>query len=488
MRGGRPGPLMRRVMTAGGLLVLAVVALAVLTVVAEAQPTSSPVRPGPFSVNAPNNLTIAKGETLTVGAGTYFTGNGSVHVFGSLTVNGTPDLTTNFSIPLYVYPGGLLEMSHVKLGFVHGTALLLAGGSARLDHALFQGNSQAIWVDGNASLVVLNSSFGDHSDEALYVADGGDIRMTGSTFTGNGRGISLYSVEHFELTDSTFRENSQHLVVDLGPWSTAGEIIVERNEFGAPSSTPAELPGIFLRHDPPLADEPAQRTIRLASNRIEGAPVGIRAEGRGLVVLSSNDTLVDNDIGLSVQLATVRVEGGTFGNERDIEGSGRVTLDGVTYLRSGALNVDPGAALPSWTPWALGAAVVIVGAAALLVPRLARPRAPEPAPAPLPPLPEAAPPTVRPIPVATVDVATPLTSVERRILEDIRSHVGTPQRAVAERLGMTRQALHYHVKKLEARGLVHKVVEGRETRCSVPAHAAAVLASAPTRTESHEKA
>jgi predicted transcriptional regulator len=67
--------------------------------------------------------------------------------------------------------------------------------------------------------------------------------------------------------------------------------------------------------------------------------------------------------------------------------------------------------------------------------------------------------------------------MERRILDDVLAHAGTAQAAVAARLGLSRQALHYHVKKLEARGLLSKTPEGRETRCEVTPLGRAALAA-----------
>ncbi|HWG92484.1 MAG TPA: winged helix-turn-helix transcriptional regulator [Candidatus Thermoplasmatota archaeon] len=54
---------------------------------------------------------------------------------------------------------------------------------------------------------------------------------------------------------------------------------------------------------------------------------------------------------------------------------------------------------------------------------------------------------------------------ERQIFEDILAHPGSPQAMVAERLGLSRQALHYHIKRLSARGYIRKVSQGRETLC-----------------------
>jgi len=154
----------------------------------------------------------------------------------------------------------------------------------------------------------------------------------------------------------------------------------------------------------------------------------------------------------------------------------------VTYLRGEEAAPAP-VAPAKWSWWVLGAAIAALAGAAVLAPRLRRPRAPRHAG--LRALGPAPPPRDAP---RTPDLRTPITGIERRILADVIAHPDTPQRAVADRLGYTRQALHYHVKKLEARGLVTKLVEGRETRCRVPPGVASMLSTAgETHTDSQEK-
>ena len=58
-----------------------------------------------------------------------------------------------------------------------------------------------------------------------------------------------------------------------------------------------------------------------------------------------------------------------------------------------------------------------------------------------------------------------LRKTEREIYDDILAHPGSPQSEVAARLGLSRQALHYHIKKLETQGFISKVAQGRETLC-----------------------
>lgn len=430
-------------------------------------------------------IEVGVGETLKVGPATKVYGIGQLRVWGNLTVKGDPASTANFTVPIVVFPGGRVDMEDAHVWTINTTAIQARSATLRLSRVLFDGNNRALLASGSSDVVVSDSVFRDHAGEAVYVEEEADVTLERVEFSGNGRGVTVYSASRFLLNGSSFRDNGQHLVIDLGPWSTSGDFMLSNDSFGPPSPTAAQLPGILLRHDPPLVEEASQRVVRLDSNRIEGAVVGLRAEGRGLIVQSRNDSFVDNDIGVSVQLATVSVIGGTFANDRDVAGSGRVTLDGVTYLRPDALAITPSAGT-RWVPWAVVGVVVLLGVLTFVAMKLRR-RVSAPsfglhiesaAPASVAPTP----PAIRP------EEGAALTAVERRILDDILAHPGTPQRAVADRLGTTRQALHYHVKKLEARGLVHKAIEGRETRCTVPDAARAHLGRESMRTDSHEKA
>ncbi len=62
---------------------------------------------------------------------------------------------------------------------------------------------------------------------------------------------------------------------------------------------------------------------------------------------------------------------------------------------------------------------------------------------------------------------TELRGVEREIYDYMGANPGTTQSDIAKALGLSRQALHYHVKKLDKRGFLRKVTQGRETLCYV---------------------
>lgn len=461
---------------------LTVALLGVLTFQAAAQEGGT-YPSGPSSLT--DSLEIPAGETLRIGPATVVTGSGNITVWGTLLVNGTAGSPAELSVQVRVMEGGRAEFRQARLWGVNATAIEIAGGEVLLRDSLVEASARGVLVKGSGRLEAADTVFRKHAGEAIYLEGDAVARVDHATFSENGRGATLYSARQLHINDSTFVANGQHLVVDLGPWSASGaDILLARDRFDAPAPTPAQLPSIVLRHDAPLVDAGEERLVRLDSNRIAGAPVGMRVEGRALAVESVNDSFLDNGVGLSVQLSRVQLRHTTFGNDRDLEGSGRVSIDDATYLRDRTPSFAPEGASASWLPWAIGAGLVVLLGAALLVPRLAR-RAPEPPPTPVDrpdPTPLAEP---KPTPVEP-DLGAAISATERRILEDILDHPGTAQRAVADRLGYTRQALHYHVKKLEARGLVRKTVEGRETRCEVPPAVASLLSS--TRTRTQEKA
>lgn len=57
-----------------------------------------------------------------------------------------------------------------------------------------------------------------------------------------------------------------------------------------------------------------------------------------------------------------------------------------------------------------------------------------------------------------------LTSAQRRILQRVERDPGIPQRRLAKAVGMSRENLHYHTKKLAAAGLLERVRDGRVRR------------------------
>lgn len=454
---------------------------------------------------------VGPGETLRVAPGTSINGTARIEVQGSLVVEGSAEQPVEFSLPVVLLGEGVSSFRHTRFIDVNETALNVSSGEALLENVTFEGNLRAMLVTGNGRAIVRDGAFRDHVDEAILVEGASVVEISSSMLARNGRALAVYSASRVEIARSEFSSNGQHVLVDLWPWSVEGSFAFSGNAFLAPAPAAAPLPGIHLRHDRSAAGQPA-RVVEMRDNRIEGAAIGLRAEGRGIIVESVNDTFIGNSLGVSSQLATVTLRRPTFGNSRDVDGTS-ITLEDPTYLQEGVVVPPVQSAPRAWIPWAVaGAAVVILAAGGGFAvsrarrstgspaspPPLAAPRttpmrpaheASGPSPPPADPAPRGAAPTLGAPPARGADLAAPVSMLERRILEDILAHPGTSQRAVADRLGYTRQALHYHVKRLEARGLVDKTMEGRETRCAVPQEVARMLSTpAVTQTGSHEKA
>lgn len=445
--------------------------------------------PGPLHLEEP--LVVAAGDTLTIGPATLVTGSARIEVWGALRILGNRTAPAELSVPVVLRGNGTSHVEEARLWGVNGTALEVAGGQLVVRNVTFEASTRGIQAGGEAFVDAQDVVMRGHSGEAVYVHEGAALRLRRANVTENGRGATVFSTSGLRIEDSRFSENGQHVVVDVGPWSRQeGELAFVRNDFGPVLPAPVQLPSLLLRHEPPVSpDAGGWRLVLLEDNRVHDGAVGLRAEGRGLLVESRGDRLDGNRVGLSVQLATVDFDRATFGNDVDVEGMGDVRYGSVTYLRASGAAETPDA--PNLWPFlALGCAGLVGAGALLFVPALRRlGRRPAGAAAPrgtaspaarsapdAAPEPEPAPETGD----APAQSASPtLTAQERRILDDIAAHPGTPQRAVADRLGLTRQALHYHVKKLEARGLVRKTAQGRETHCEVPAEVLALLAAAP---------
>lgn len=446
----------------GGALAAVVLALLALPD-AGAEPTAS-LPPGPLYLEGP--LLVPENDTLLIGPGTFVSGPGRIEVWGSLEVRGSPGSLAELSVPVLLRGNGTSRFEHARLWGVNATALVVSAGSAELSNVTVEASGRGVQVEGNGSLRAADVALTEHDGEALYATDGADVELRRAVVRGNGRGATVFGFSRLLVEDSSFADNGQHVVIDLGPWSRAGEAPrLVGNDFGATAPGGSAL---FLRHE----SAGSERVVEMARNVVHDAPVGLRAQGEALVVESRNDTFRDNQVGLAVQGAKVRLRGATLGNAEDIQGGGDLLLEDVTYVRAADA---PAPAPRAGFPGAAWVALGVVGLVAVGLLLLRGPRAPPqrvPAAAP-----DAEPVEPAPPPEPPADLA--LKPLERRVLEDVLAHPGTSQRAVADRLGMTRQALHYHVKKLEARGLLAKTAKGRETLCEVPPQVAAAVRALP---------
>lgn len=432
------------------------------TAQAESEPLSGPVY-------LDDVLVVAANATLSLGPGVQVTGPGHFEVWGSLVIAGTPASRAEIAVPILLLGNGTSRFEHARLYGSHDAAIVVRNGSLDAHDVTIDSNGVGVSAESGAFVDLRDVTFRANAGSALRVAGAQSVSVARSLFLANGRGVSVTGGRAL-VQDSTFRGDATQIEV---AW-TGGALNASfaRNDLAAEHLSGGPL--VVLRG---FAGAPA---IEFAGNRMHGAAVGVLVAGPGPTLVSRNDTIDENVVGLSLNRGEATLIGTRLGNARDVEGSatGALVQDNVTYLRPQAAIVPQAAAEPF--PWAflgLGALVLAgVLTAAFVVP--ARRRAqelPEADPAPPPP----PPPT--PIPTPT------LTPQELRILLDVVANPGSAQAAIAQRLGMTRQALHYHVKKLDARGLLRKEAQGRETHCRVPPEVAAALPTPGANTRSAQK-
>jgi biotin operon repressor len=416
---------------------------------AEPEPIVGPVYLGDV-------VTVAANATLTLGPGVQVTGPGHFEVFGSLVIAGDPARRAEVSVPILLMENSTSRFEHARLWGVHGPAVSALGGELEARDVAIEANGEGIVAGSGSRIELTDATLHANAGAALRMNGTANVTISRSLLDGNGRGIDVASGTLL-VQDSTLRGDTTLLAV---VWDGAPlEARIARNDFAAAHATAGPL--VVLRS---LAG--AGPAVAFAGNRIHGGAVGVLVLGPGPSFESRNDTLDANAVGLSLHAGTARLTGTALGNDRDLEGveSGDVLLDNVTYLRTATATVPMTSARAfSWGAVGLGvAALAIVGLlVAQPVARRLHAQRPSPAAEPM-------------APVRRVEVPT-LSAQELRILRDVAANPGSPQAAVAARLGMTRQALHYHVKKLEARGLLRKVAKGRETLCTVPAEVAASL-------------
>jgi len=412
-------------------------------------------------------VVVAANDTLEWGPGVAITGPGHVEVWGSLVVEGDPAHRAEVAVPVLLLGNGTSRVEHARFWGSHGAAIAVSHGALEAHDVAFEANREGLVVANDSRVDLRDASFRGNAGPALVVQGSPRVSLSRGLVEANGRGIEVSSAASLLVEDSTLRGDAPLVDVawDGGPLNAS----FARNDLSALQAGGGPLVAIHAAS----GEEPAP-ALSFSGNRLHAATVGVLVEGPGPAFESRNDTLDANAVGLSLRGGTARLVGTTLGNVRDVEGSesGALTLDNVTYLRAAAATVPQGA--PAAFPWAtLGLGAVALALAGLIV---AQPLAKRRRARAAPPAPEA--PAPRSLPA--------LTPQELRILRDLAAHPGSAQASAAARLGMTRQALHYHVKKLEARGLVVKEAQGRETRCRVPDDVAAGLPppdAADTRSE-----
>lgn len=483
------------------------------------------------------SLVVPENETLVIGPGTVLTGPGDVRVLGRLEVRGHRDDPPQLGVPIRLIGPGPHSIIAARVVGVNGTAITLHNGTLRLDQVRFEGNVLGLDLAGDVRAAGTDVDFRGHSDAGLRVGPLAEADLAGAILEDNAVGIRVSPQGMLRLTGARALSNGAHVMAEVAPPAASGPRVVLLDADLGPTASGGVI-GLRLQAagngnatapgnatQPSVASAPG---VLLSGGRVHGSPVGIQATGAGLRVRMERMSIDENVVGVSVVDASVELKDVRLGNARDVDDSGasEVRFDNVTRLDAATETaVDPGTPpAPSWAPWAAMAGVAAVAgvilwssfrprrhAAPARKPHDAPPAAPPASAAGPIPAPRSTAPSFRPAPPpgttptggsaraeastdedaeADAGPATPDPSAapappaaaeslgpqERRILEDLVAHPDAAQAAVAERLGLTRQAVHYHVKKLEARGLLAKTQVGRESRCRVTPTGEAALA------------
>ena len=454
---------------------------------------------GPFQEGAhdiPDTLVVGPDDTFVLGPGTSLAGRGSLEVHGRLEARGEPGWPVQVAIPIRLLSDKAHVVSHARLWGVNGTAVHVENGTLRLDDVLFEAGGTGLDLAGAAVAQGANVTFRAHADAGLSVGPQARADLSNVRFEDNGVGARVLPGGTLRLEAVRAAGNRLHLDAQVAPPAADGpRVLLLGADVGA--TGPGGTMGIRLRAAPGAVPSSAPGFM-LFGGRVHDAAVGLQATGPDLRVRVEGAAIEGNGVGLSLSQAAVELKDVRLGNARDVEGgeTSQVVLENVTRL-PGPEAAPAGAAStgaapwPAWVPWVAMASVLVVAGAILWTARAPRPAplvVPAPAVTPLPPVEDAPDPgdaqeAPAPSPPPLAAAASGLGMQERRILADIVANPDTAQAAVGERLGLSRQAVHYHVKKLEAKGLIRKTTKGRETQCRAVEGAASVLAEPPAASE-----
>jgi hypothetical protein len=431
------------------------------------------------------DLVVAANETLHIGPGTSILGSGRIVVHGALDVEGSPTSRVEISVPILLDGNGSSRFVDAHLWGVNGTALTLRAGNLTLERVAFEGDDVGLDASGGGTLEARDVLFRAERVASATVAGLSSASFVNATFEDGGLGVALDAASNATalVAECDFERNLQHATVHLGAGPST--VRFERDRFGPAASTSAPGTAALTLSGPPADGAP--RVVSLANDTFLQNDVSLRVSGQGFSVDSAHDVFLGSRIGVALDAANVALRNDTFQTSvRDVDGAASSIVltegDSFTPPVGGAIPAaaarDAAGGVPGWAFPAVLAVGATVGAVALL--RRRRPAAPS----------LEGPPAAEPPAATAPDLATPLRPLERRILEDLVANPGSAQSAVAARLGLSRQALHYHVKKLEARSLLRKEARGRETRCFAAAGVAEALTPEATDTvqlESQQK-
>ena len=484
--------------------VVLLLALPLLLSPAAAQPAF-----GPGGHYIEDALVVAPGETFVLGPGTSLTGPGSLEVWGRLEVRGEPGRLAQVALPIRLRGDAAHVVAHARFWGVNGTAVSLENGTLRLDRVLFEAGGVGLDLAGPVSAEGADVTFLGLAEAGLSVGPEARAELSRALFEDNGEGARVRAGGALLLSDARAKGNRAHVLADVAPPGPEGPRVVLRDaDLGATAQ--GSEGGLRLR----AASEEENASVSapgvlVAGGRLHDAALAVNASGRGLRVRIEGASIEDNVVGVALAQATAELKDVRLGNVRDLDApSSLLLLENVTYVPRPQADAAAGGApapvpWPWYVPWLAMLGVALVAGAILWTSpwtpyawRARTRRRPPPQPhapawrsplAPPPPAPPEAPPMddaeEAPGPAAPPPVVAPgdLGAQERRILADILAHPDTAQAAVGERLGLSRQAVHYHVKKLEAKGLIRKTTKGRETQCRAEPGAAAALGPAEAR-------
>lgn len=489
-------------------------------------PTPTPPTAEGEAEVAPWVLVVRENETLVLtGENATMRGPGILDVRGRLVLEG--DATSKGylrDVRIQLTGAGPHHIANVVFA-TNGTVLRHEQGLLALEHARFDGGAIAIHALAAADVRATDVVFAEQRDAAIVLDDAARLTLTAGSFSGGAPSIRAATSGALDVRDSTFRGRAAHLVAQA-PDGWRGSLT--NDSFGpAPTgvlvtaSGPATLTlerNRFRGMDVALEVAGAGLRVKGANDTLVDNGVGIRVEGASVemqgTVFGNNTVPFEGAVTLQEPTFLTQVAqppGVPAATSDEFPAPASTTATWVLVGLLGVLLAGSGGAWLARDPLRRRVALL----RARLLPKPLRDEAREriheslergePASvedvarragigtelarafldqmadegalettndgsgkyrlaAPAPP-PDAPPP----------DLGAPLTTQEARVLRDMLDHPGTPQSAVAQRLGLSRQALHYHVKKLETRGLVTKITKGRETHCYVRAEARALL-------------
>jgi len=461
-------------------LILVVAATLLLTF---SLPAHAQAALGAGTVRVDEPLIVGANETLVLEAGARLVGNGSVQVAGTLILNGTASTRVTFLVPVVISAGGAIVGHDAVWRAIDGSALTATSATVTLANVTFDGNARGVDLDGSTLAEISHATLREHTHQGVRIANGAALLMTDVTLTGNDVGVQ--SAGALDMTRASLVANGQHFNIS----APAGALASVR--FADVEAGPMTRNGAALDLAAPAGARLSARTLR---TNVHDAAIGIRAVGAGVTLDGDDDKLVDNAVGVLVRNnASVRLVNATLGNTQNALGP--LALINANYVVPGTTPASEVGANTATPPRATVIFVVLALIAAIAVAARFRTTHPGRGPAadhtadhtagntagntagrPASPQPSAArlthneqaPSESAARAHGAPDIAARLEALgdtAHRILAHIVANPGATQRDIADRLELTRQNLHYHIRRLEADELVERRRDGRTMHC-----------------------